>query len=186
LPHSRSLAPHIHGPWLLAGDFNLIRAAEEKNSASANNTHITAFNQTIEDLGILELPLLDCLFTWSNLRATPTLARLDRMFVNSAQCTTFPQTALSSLVRPTSDHTPLIVHMSTEIQKASIFCFENAWLHNRQFLPFVFPAWHEAPVLNDAAGYLAGWVASSPRVLRQRFGLGVPGRHRPLSLTASL
>ena len=59
----RELLPHIHGPWLLAGDFNLIRDATEKNTGSTNNSLITAFNNAIDELGVAELPLLDCLFT---------------------------------------------------------------------------------------------------------------------------
>jgi len=152
----RELLPHIHGPWLLAGDFNLIRCAEEKNTSASSSPHIAAFNQVIHDLCISELPFLDCSFTWSNMRAVPTLARMDRMFVNNAQCIAFPQTSLSSLVRQTSDHTPIIVHMSTQIPKSTLFRFENAWLHNNLFLPTVLPAWHEAPATHDAAGNLAG------------------------------
>ena len=80
----RELLPHIHGPWLLAGDFNLIRCAEEKNTSASSSPHIAAFNQVIHDLCISELPFLDCSFTWSNMRAVPTLARLDCMFINNA------------------------------------------------------------------------------------------------------
>ena len=95
------------------------------------------------------------------MRATPTLARLDRMFVNNAQCTTFPQKTLSSLVRQTSDHTPIMANMTTKLPKSTLFRFENAWLHNKQFLPTVLPAWHAAPASTDAAGRLAGCLKST-------------------------
>ncbi|KAG2640599.1 hypothetical protein PVAP13_2KG106116 [Panicum virgatum] len=99
--------------------------------------------------------------TQSNMRANPTLARLDRMFVNNDQCAAFPQTTLSSLVRQTSDHTPILVNMNTTIPKSTLFRFENSWLHNKQFLPSVLPAWHAASAPTDAAGRLAGCLKST-------------------------
>jgi len=118
------------------------------------------FNDAVDELGLLELPLLDSLYTWSNKRATPTLARLDRAFVNNDHSLAFPSTHLTSLVRQTSDHKPLLVSMSTNIPKSQVFRFENAWLKNAQFLPEVLPAWHGNGSSSDAAGCLAGKLKS--------------------------
>ena len=136
------LLPGIHGPWLLLGDFNLIRDPSDKNTGRVDTRLCSMFNDAVDELGLLELPLLDSLYTWSNKRATPTLARLDRAFVNNDHSLAFPSTHLTSLVRQTSDHKPLLVSMSTNIPKSQVFRFENAWLKNAQFLPEVLPAWH--------------------------------------------
>jgi endonuclease/exonuclease/phosphatase family metal-dependent hydrolase len=93
---------------LLAGDFNLIRCATDKNSGHVSARLCDAFNDTIESLGIVEVPLLDKLFTWSNHRENHTLELLDRVFINNSQCQAFPATTPTSLVRPTSDHTPIL------------------------------------------------------------------------------
>ncbi|KAG2577768.1 hypothetical protein PVAP13_6NG174203, partial [Panicum virgatum] len=98
------LQPQIFGPWILTGDFNLIRCAADKSTGNLDNSLCSLFNDTLDRLGVVELPLLDRLYTWSNKRAEPVLARLDRVFVNPAQCSSFPNTTLTSLVRPTSDH----------------------------------------------------------------------------------
>jgi len=135
----KELKPHINGAWLLLGDFNLVRSATDKNNCAIdtrlcqmfndtldhlevvelplldtdkNNCAIDTrlcqmFNDTLDHLEVVELPLLDKLFTWSNQREHPTLARLDRVFANHTQCTVFPNTSLTSLVWPTSNHTPL-------------------------------------------------------------------------------
>jgi hypothetical protein len=42
------------------------------------------FNDCINSLCLIELPLHDRKFTWSNHRDSPTLVRLDRFFINSA------------------------------------------------------------------------------------------------------
>lgn len=53
----------------------------------------------------------------------------------------FPNSSLYSLPKPTSDHTPIQLPMSTTIPKANLFRFENAWLKHSDFLPAVLPAW---------------------------------------------
>ncbi|KAG2588484.1 hypothetical protein PVAP13_5NG346681, partial [Panicum virgatum] len=100
----KELKPHINGAWLLLGDFNLVRSATDKNNCAIDTRLCQMFNDTLDHLEVVELPLLDKLFTWSNQREHPTLARLDRVFANHTQCTVFPNTSLTSLVWPTSDH----------------------------------------------------------------------------------
>jgi endonuclease/exonuclease/phosphatase family metal-dependent hydrolase len=126
----RQLEPHTSGVWLLAGDFNLVCGAADKSTGYVNTRLCDMFNDTIESLRVVEVPLLDKLFTWSNRRVCPTLERLDRVFVNNHQCLTFPATTLTSLVRPTSDHMPLLVTLSTTIPRPNTFRLENAWLCN--------------------------------------------------------
>ncbi|CAN6226415.1 unnamed protein product [Urochloa humidicola] len=67
----------------------------------------------------------------------------------------FPNSCLTSLPKPTSDHTPILLHFSTSIPKPNLFRFENAWLKHRDFLPSVLPAWH-GQFAPDAAGSLVG------------------------------
>ncbi|RCV30905.1 hypothetical protein SETIT_6G133200v2 [Setaria italica] len=102
----RALATHIPGCWLLAGDFNLTRSAADNSNGSFHSPLSTAFNSTIDHLSLIDLPLLDRLYTWSNHHQTPTLARLDRVLFNVSMNTTFPNSFLRSLPKPTSDHTP--------------------------------------------------------------------------------
>lgn len=152
LSHTKNL---VTGAWVLAGYFNLVRSVEDKNNNIVSASLCFAFNSTIIELALIELPLLDRLFTWTNKRATPILARLDRVFFNTDMSSLFPNSSLTSLVRTTSDHTPLLLSLSTSIPKTCIFRFENAWLHHHDFLPTVLPAWHSVPCNGDAAGMLA-------------------------------
>ncbi|KAJ1273852.1 hypothetical protein BS78_05G016600 [Paspalum vaginatum] len=153
--------PQIVGPWLVVGDFNLIRDASDKNNPNLNLSLCRSFNDTIHNIGVQELPLLNCLYTWTNKHPSPTLVRLDRAFVNHDHSIAFPSSTLTALPRPTSDHKPLLVTMSTTIPKSSVFRFENAWLHNPVFLPSVLPAWQLTPRPRDAAGNLARCLKST-------------------------
>lgn len=114
-------------PWLICGDFNMIRYAHEKNN-NFRQSEAEAFNDCINDLNLIELPLLDRLYTWSNKRSTPTLERLDRAFINLAWDEALPSTILSSLTRSTSDHVPLKIEISTTIPKSKFFRFKNYWI----------------------------------------------------------
>ena len=76
-----SIAQPDDTPWLIAGDFNLIRFPSEKNNTAFRPAEANAFNQTLDNLALIELPLLDRRFTWSNNRASPTLEWLDRVFL---------------------------------------------------------------------------------------------------------
>lgn len=153
----RDLYSTISGPWMTADDFNLIRSPNEKSNDNFDASLADAFNTTVHDLLLLELPLLDRLFTWSNKRDSPVLARLDRVFFNGDFEVAIPNTTLTSLSHATSDHTPLLITMDTSIPKTHCFRFENGWLHDSSFLPAIRPVWH---ALTDYAGDVAGALAT--------------------------
>lgn len=132
-------------PWFLFGDFNLVRSAADKNNGQFNPTLAAAFNDAIQNLNVSEIELSDRLYTWTNKQQFPILARLDRAFTDNAANSAFPLISLSSLPRPTSDHTPLLLSVSTSLPRSSFFHFENYWLKKQSFLPSVLPAWQQAP-----------------------------------------
>lgn len=84
-------------------------------------------------MGLIEIPLVDRSFTWSNKRETPTLVRLDRCLVNLDWDSSLPNSCLSSLTRFASDHVPLLLTASSRVPKGQCFRFENAWLQHASF-----------------------------------------------------
>jgi hypothetical protein len=160
LSELESLGPLFPIPWLVVGDFNLIRDPSEKNNDNFDLSLVTAFNNSICRLALFELPLLDRLYTWSNKRDAQVLARLNLALLNQAWNLALPNSSLSSLHRPTSDHVPLLITASTTIPRASCFHFENAWLLDPLFLPTTLPAWTMPDVVDDVAGDLAARLKS--------------------------
>jgi hypothetical protein len=59
-------------------------ALEDKNSDNFNISEATLFNLAISELALIEIPLVDRVFTWTNRRENPTLVRLDRCFINTS------------------------------------------------------------------------------------------------------
>ena len=119
------------------GDFNLARFASDKNTTTFNAFEAGRFNDLINSLVLVEIPLVDRAYTWSNKRSVPTLVRLDRCFVNTDWEAIFPNTSLASLTRVASDHVPLLTTAATTIPRGRCFRFENAWLHNRAFRTYL-------------------------------------------------
>ena len=56
--------------WLIIGDFNFIRTQENRNKPGGNQSDMFLFNEIIGHLGLLELPLKDRTYTWSNMQET--------------------------------------------------------------------------------------------------------------------
>jgi hypothetical protein len=164
----RDVSLAVSGPWLLVGDFNLIRCPSEKNNDNFDASRADAFNHALRDMLLMELPLLDRLFTWSNQRVCPVLARLDRAFFNADFDAVAPNTTLISLPHATSDHTPLLITIDTSIPKTNNFRFENAWLHDPSFLPMLQPVWQvgSAVVGRSAVGELAARLKDSRRAAK--------------------
>jgi hypothetical protein len=118
-------------PWIIVGDFNLTRDPSDRNNDNFSVNDATMFNDSINNLYLIELPLTDRSYTWSNRRNNPTLARLDHVFINHASNATFPSSTLSSLTHDTSDHVPLIATISTLIPKRGHFRYDASWgLHD--------------------------------------------------------
>nr|CAD1838628.1 unnamed protein product [Ananas comosus var. bracteatus] len=120
--------------WAALGDFNVLLFVHDKNKATSNISEILQFGELINDIGLLDVPLLNRSFTWSNGRRNHTLERLDCELISNSWRHQFPNSALRALPRPTSDHTPLILSAYTFIPSASLFRFETFWLRYPIFL----------------------------------------------------
>jgi hypothetical protein len=81
----------------------------------------------INELELIEIPLLKRVCTWSNKHDNPTLVCLDRCLVNLAWDEVFPNTFLTALTRTASDHVPILLSASTTISRSTCFRFENSW-----------------------------------------------------------
>jgi hypothetical protein len=135
-----------------------MRSPFDKNNDLFDWRPANKFNSAIDGLALIELSLLDRLYTWSNKRESSTLARLDRALINNAFAVVFPNTSLTSHIGSTSDHIPLILNIPSSTPKTHRFCFENAWLKCPCFLLSTTPAWSNAWVTTDPAGELVARI----------------------------
>jgi hypothetical protein len=76
------------------------------------------------------------------MQADPLLVQLDWFFTSTAWTLKFPNSVVTSLARPTSDHVPCVVSIGTSIPKAAVFRFENYWTRLPGFLEVVETIWN--------------------------------------------
>ncbi|RVW64332.1 putative ribonuclease H protein [Vitis vinifera] len=117
-----------NGPWCVAGDFNAILSPEERSRGGSFNSDMRRFADVIEELQLKDLPLFGGPFTWSGGVNNQTLSRLDRFLVNEGWDCRFSHSRQSVLLRPVSDHFPILLEGGGLRNGPSPFRFENMWL----------------------------------------------------------
>jgi exonuclease III len=118
----RTLCP---GPWVVAGDFNLIYQAADKSNSNLNRAMMGRFRRVLDDLELKEIPLIGRKFTWSYEREDPTLVRLDRAFCTMDWEEVFPDAVLQSATAGVSDRCPLILGLKVRNTGKRRFHFES-------------------------------------------------------------
>ncbi|OAY62569.1 LINE-1 retrotransposable element ORF2 protein [Ananas comosus] len=102
------------------------------------------FSDLIANLAVIDLPISNQNFTWSNMQRAPTLAKLDRFLITTEWDQDFPHCTVSALPRITSDHTPLILNTGgTQSTRRRRFRFERVWLSREDFSTSVPIWWNE-------------------------------------------
>jgi hypothetical protein len=156
----------VEAKWLIVGDFNLLRAPENRNKPGGSVAEMFAFNSAISKLGLIELPLKGCKFTWTNKQEDPLLERLDWFFCSNAWMDSFPNSWATGLSRDTSDHTPCLISATTRVPKPHIFRFENFWLHHPDFLDILQQGWNLPTQQSDKAKNINAKLKNLRKTLR--------------------
>lgn len=129
-------------PFLIGGDFNLVRAASEKSNAIINKSWAEKFNDCIAKAELRELHRAGGRFTWTNKQEVPVREVLDRVLVSFSWETVFPLTMARSLVRVGSDHNLIMVELEkTSVKTGMNFRFDPTWLTQEGFKEWVIKKW---------------------------------------------
>ena len=90
--------------WLLIGDFNFIRAPDNRNRGGGDANDMLLFNELIRRQSLVELPIKGRLYTWSNMENNPLLEQLNWHFTSVDWAVKYPNTVVLPLGKPMSDH----------------------------------------------------------------------------------
>lgn len=129
--------------WIITGDF--------RNRDVADPNDMFLFNSTTSHLGLTDIPLQGKKFTWSKMQSPPLLEKLDWVFTNNNWTLAFLETTCTSLVVEVSDHTPLLVSISTDVPKAHLFRFKNFWLLREGFHDILADNWNNPTLVAGKA-----------------------------------
>nr|CAD1834723.1 unnamed protein product [Ananas comosus var. bracteatus] len=143
----RNISELASGVWTALGDFNVLLSVLDKNGLPSAAGDILNFREVVNEIGWIDLPILNKTFTWTNGKGIPTLERLDRAFVSKDWHLSFPRSTLRALSRPWFDHTPLILSAYTFLPSSNLFRFESFWLRYSAIEEVVSNSWN-LPVTN--------------------------------------
>ncbi|KAK1300587.1 hypothetical protein QJS10_CPB13g01304 [Acorus calamus] len=161
------------------GDFNVTRFVEDRNREGPVSRAMTDFSSWIDGHGLIDMPIPNQRFTWSNLREIPACARLDRVLINTDWEEAFNSCSLRGLPRLCSDHSPLVLEAGIPAHSARHFKFENWWLQVEGFRDVAVSCWaRPVPELKGAKkmgfklkrlkGIIKQWSAEQRRKLQSK------------------
>ncbi|RVW70180.1 hypothetical protein CK203_057138 [Vitis vinifera] len=120
--------------WCVGGDFNVIRRSSEKLGGSSLTSSMKDFDSFIRECELLDPPLRNASFTWSNMQESPVCKRLDHFLYSNEWGHLFPQGLQEVLLpRRTSDHWPIVLDTNPFKWGPTPFRFENMWLQHPSF-----------------------------------------------------
>ncbi|KAK1291915.1 hypothetical protein QJS10_CPB17g00785 [Acorus calamus] len=128
-------------PWCILGDFNITRFSEERNADTGVTQDMERFSDWINLEGLLELPLANLAFTWSNMREAPSMAKLDRFLICTEWDEAFPECEVMGLPRSISDHVPILMRSMAQPRRAQNFKFESWWCDCEELEELVRRSW---------------------------------------------
>ena len=120
-----SLKPQQGTRWLVAGDFNQIYRACDKNRSNVDRSRLVRFRNALNSSGLKEIHLQNRKYTGSNEQANPTLSKLDSFFCNDDWDVDFGSHILHALSSSLSDHCPLLITCDKGPKRPKTFRFEK-------------------------------------------------------------
>ena len=111
--------------WCVGGDFNVIRRISERLCGSKVTPSMRDFDDFIRECELIDLPLRNASFTWSNLQENPVCKRLVRFLFSSEWEFDFPYCIQKAGPGLTSDHCPIVLNTNPFIWGPKPFRFEK-------------------------------------------------------------
>lgn len=133
----------INCPWILAGDFNLVRWYIDRSGDMRGIILLNLFNNLIRDQGWIDVELKNRSFTWINKRPSPTLSKIDRIFISSKWQSMFPLISLQALSMVVSDHVPLLLTFRHHRTKPRTRRLENYWFQYSEAHQIIQTIWEQ-------------------------------------------
>ncbi|XP_074293199.1 uncharacterized protein LOC141620157 [Silene latifolia] len=151
------MAPQV-GPWVVMGDFNIIRYSHEKiGTLPAHFPDMIDFNNCLSSCGVDDMQGTGNDFTWFNKQdpSTRVYSKLDRILVNGDWLLTFTQTAAQFLPPGVSDHCPALLTFSGDPAPKKQFKFLDCWIDHPDFHHQVAAAWNSMVTGNSMFRFMA-------------------------------
>uniref|UniRef100_A0A2N9FNM3 Reverse transcriptase domain-containing protein n=1 Tax=Fagus sylvatica TaxID=28930 RepID=A0A2N9FNM3_FAGSY len=131
-------------PWLVAGDFNVVKSPNEKLGGCILSGYENEFLQCVNSFEVDDYPAIGCFFTWSNKRDEDqfTAKKLDRVLVNNDWLCNHNHCIVEFLPPGVSDHSPALISFRNRKNFGpKPFKFFNYWCEHHDFESWIAKAW---------------------------------------------
>ena len=175
--------------WCVFGDFNVVRFPSEWRGYSRVSSSMEEFSDFIEGQTLVDLPLKGGTYTWCNGSAIPSMSRIDRVLVSTDWEEHYPDVIQKLMLRPLSNHNPILLEAGDMARGKSSFKFENLWLKAPGFVDKVCDWWSSYSYSGTPSFVLAQKLKALKEDLKvwnqQMFGdVGVKRQHLECELQA--
>ncbi|KAI5437907.1 hypothetical protein KIW84_023869 [Lathyrus oleraceus] len=128
-------------------NFNAIKKEEERKGVNSfvNHGEMVEFNDFIEGLSLIDVPLKGNKFTWFNLRGK-AMSRLDRFLTFEELVEEWKVDCQMVGCRDFSDLYPIWIKWNSSNWGPKPFKLFNCWIHHPKFFPFVVKVWDSLKV----------------------------------------
>ncbi|KAL9689681.1 hypothetical protein QQ045_010070 [Rhodiola kirilowii] len=96
-----ALKSSFEGEWIIGGDFNYVLSEEERSQTLFNVKDALLFQEFIQAMDVLDLPLKGRRFTWGNKKGA---CRLDRFLISPEVLSVWPKVMQVGMEKGPSDH----------------------------------------------------------------------------------
>ena len=109
-----NLAKDNSHPFIIGGEFNLLRYPFEKSRERFDNRWPLLFNTVIDNWDLREISMVGRQFTWDNSLPEPTYEKLDRVLMDTDWESMFPLVSVWALehTEGLSDHACILLTTS--------------------------------------------------------------------------
>jgi hypothetical protein len=154
--------------WCVAGDFNSVSKREDRRGVSQEaslnlTTEMREFGDFIEEMELVDLPLLGRKFTWFHPNGR-SMSRIDRVLVSEEWLNVRGMSSLWVLPRDISDHCPLLLKNNVFDWGPKPFRFNNSWIGHKDFKSIVEETWRN----QDVNGWMDFILKEKPKSLKFR------------------
>ncbi|XP_022019605.1 uncharacterized protein LOC110919650 [Helianthus annuus] len=126
----------LQGLWVMMGDFNDVRFANERMNSEFVESNAEAFNQFILSAGLTEYNMGGGNYTYISDNGKK-LSKLDRFLVCLGFMERWPNASVTTLDRVMSDHRPIILSTVQSEFGHIPFRFFNSWFEHPGFLDYL-------------------------------------------------
>ena len=100
------------------------------------------FNDISSKFPLVDFPIDRRMFTWSNWRLSPNMAKLDRFLVSLSCGAKFPQSFVNWLLSDVFDHVPIVLSSDSNFNRRKRLLFKRMWLIKIGFRDLIVYWWH--------------------------------------------